>query len=137
LSAAADPTLTFASAVEWEAWLDESHDSASGVCLKILEKASGIASVTYAEALDVALCFGWIDGQKKSFDERFLLQRLTPWRPRSLWSQRNREHIERLTAAWPDAPGRPARGRRGKGRRALGRRLLAAGQHGLAEGPAA
>jgi uncharacterized protein YdeI (YjbR/CyaY-like superfamily) len=99
LSAADDPTLAFASAGDWEAWLEERHASAGGVWMKIAKKGSGIASVTYAEALDVALCFGWIDGQKRSFDERFFLQRFTPRRARSLWSQRNREHIERLTAA--------------------------------------
>ncbi len=99
MSAADDPTLAFASAGDWEAWLEERHASAGGVWMKIAKKGSGIASVTYAEALDVALCFGWIDGQKRSFDERFFLQRFTPRRARSLWSQRNREHIERLTAA--------------------------------------
>jgi uncharacterized protein YdeI (YjbR/CyaY-like superfamily) len=99
LSAADDPTLTFASADDWEEWLGESGASAAGVWIKVAKKGSGIASVTHAEALDVALCFGWIDGQRKSFDERYFLQRFTPRRPRSIWSQRNREHIERLTAA--------------------------------------
>jgi hypothetical protein len=99
LSAADDPTLTFASADDWEAWLEESGASAAGVWIKVAKKGSGIASVTHAEALDVALCFGWIDGQRKSFDEQYFLQRFTPRRPRSIWSQRNREHIERLTAA--------------------------------------
>ena len=98
MTAADDPVLPFASAAAWEAWLEASHETASGVWLKIAKKASGIPTVTYAEALDVALCFGWIDGQKRSFDERFFLQRFTPRRPRSLWSQRNREHVERLVA---------------------------------------
>ena len=98
MAAADDPILTFASAAEWEAWLEASHASADGVWLKLAKKGSGIPSVTYAEALDAALCFGWIDGQKRSFDERWWLQRFTPRRPRSVWSQRNREHVERLTA---------------------------------------
>ena len=99
MSAADDPTLAFASAGDWEAWLEESGASADGVWIKVAKKGSGIASVTHAEALDAALCFGWIDGQRKSFDEQYFLQRFTPRRPRSIWSQRNREHIERLTAA--------------------------------------
>lgn len=72
---------------------------AAGLWLKIARKDSGIASVTYAEALDMALCHGWIDGQKKSFDERFFLQRFTPRRKRSLWSKNNVAHVERLIEA--------------------------------------
>jgi uncharacterized protein YdeI (YjbR/CyaY-like superfamily) len=90
------PILPFASAAAWEAWLEEKHASAPGVWLQIAKKGTGIATVTYAEALDVALCFGWIDGQKRSFDERFFLQRFTPRRRRSRWSKTNTEHIARL-----------------------------------------
>lgn len=99
MSPAADlPAIHFEDAVAWEGWL-EANGGAAGVWLKIAKKGSGIASVTYAEALDVALCHGWIDGQKKGLDERFFLQRFTPRRPRSLWSKTNIAHVERLTAA--------------------------------------
>lgn len=67
--------------------------------LKIHKKDSGLKSVTYAGALDIALCWGWIDGIRKSFDARSFLQRFTPRRPRSLWSQVNRDHVARLTKA--------------------------------------
>ena len=66
--------------------------------MKIHKQAAGLPTVTYAQALDVALCWGWIDGIKKSFDDRSFLQRFTPRRPKSIWSQVNREHIARLTA---------------------------------------
>ena len=82
--------LPFASAEEWEAWLRANHDTTpAGVWIKVARQASGIPTVTYMEALHVALCFGWIDGQARSFDERFYLQRFTPRRARSIWSKRN------------------------------------------------
>lgn len=93
------PILSFASAVLFEQWLSEHQAQDDGVWIKIAKKASGIASVTYEEALDVALCHGWIDGQRKSLDERFFLQKYTPRRPRSLWSKRNITKIAALTAA--------------------------------------
>jgi uncharacterized protein YdeI (YjbR/CyaY-like superfamily) len=71
----------------------------SELWLKIHKKDSGLATVTYAEALDVALCWGWIDGLKKGWDERSFLQRFTPRRPKSVWSQINRRHVARLVAA--------------------------------------
>ena len=83
---------------EWEQWLS-AHSGSKGLWLKIAKKDSGIASVNYAQALDVALCHGWIDGQKRGFDEQFFLQRFTPRRPRSLWSKINISHVERLTVA--------------------------------------
>jgi uncharacterized protein YdeI (YjbR/CyaY-like superfamily) len=92
------PVLPFAHAEAWEAWL-EANATAKGVWLKIAKKDSGIASVTYAEALDVALCHGWIDGQKRGFDATYFLQRFTPRRPKGLWSKINIGHVERLTAA--------------------------------------
>jgi len=92
------PVKPFKTPAAWEKWLSANADAA-GVWLKIAKKDSGIASVTYAQALDVALCHGWIDGQKKGFDEQFFLQRFTPRRPRSLWSKINIGHVERLTAA--------------------------------------
>ncbi len=92
------PTEHFADAAAWEHWL-ERHPQSSGVWLKIAKKDAGIPSVTYAEALDVALCHGWIDGQKKGFDAQFFLQRFTPRRARSTWSKINVAKIDMLTAA--------------------------------------
>jgi uncharacterized protein YdeI (YjbR/CyaY-like superfamily) len=93
------PILLFASPAELEAWLDDNHAAADGVWLKIAKKGSGVVSVTYAEALELALCFGWIDSQKRGFDEKHFLQRFTPRRPRGKWSQINREKAEGLIAA--------------------------------------
>ncbi|MGN6189318.1 MAG: YdeI/OmpD-associated family protein [Conexibacter sp.] len=93
------PILPFASAQAWETWLEREHARALGVWLQIAKKASGIATVTYAEALDAALCFGWIDGQKRAFDETWFLQRFTPRKRGSRWSKINTEHAERLIAA--------------------------------------
>jgi uncharacterized protein YdeI (YjbR/CyaY-like superfamily) len=90
------PTSPFPSRGEWEAWLGENHETADGLWLKIAKKDSGISSVSYAEAVEVALCFGWIDGQARKFDEDFWLQRFTPRRPRSKWSRINREKAEKL-----------------------------------------
>jgi uncharacterized protein YdeI (YjbR/CyaY-like superfamily) len=92
------PVLPFADADAWEAWLVANAD-AKGVWLKIAKKDSGHATVTYAEALDVALCHGWIDGQKRGFDAAWFLQRFTPRRAKSLWSKINVGHVERLVAA--------------------------------------
>ena len=91
-------TITFESESAWEAWLERSHATSGGVWAKIAKKDSGIASVHYPEVLDAALCFGWIDGQRKAFDEMWFLQRFTPRRPRSPWSRVNREKAERLIA---------------------------------------
>jgi len=91
------PILAFASQGEWEAWLDAEHASAEGVWIKFAKKGSGVETVVYAEALDVALCYGWIDSQVRSYDERFYLQKFTPRRSRSRWSRINREKIEELT----------------------------------------
>jgi uncharacterized protein YdeI (YjbR/CyaY-like superfamily) len=93
------PIVLFASPAELEAWLDQSHADAGGIWLKIAKKGSGVESVTYAEALELALCFGWIDSQKRGFDERHFLQRFTPRRPRGKWSRINREKVEGLIAA--------------------------------------
>ena len=91
------PILAFASEAEWEAWLDAEHATSDGVWLKFAKKGSGVETVVYAEALDVALCYGWIDSQVARLDERFYLQKFTPRRARSKWSQINREKIEALT----------------------------------------
>ena len=93
------PSFMFASQAEWRAWLDANHAAERGVWLIFGKKKSGVETVNYAEALDVALCYGWIDGQSKSVDERTYLQKFTPRGKRSVWSKRNREHIERLIAS--------------------------------------
>ena len=80
-------------------WLAANHDRHSELWLKIHKKGSGLPSVTYAQALDVALCWGWIDGIRKAFDERSFLQRFSPRKAKSIWSQINRDNIARLTAA--------------------------------------
>jgi uncharacterized protein YdeI (YjbR/CyaY-like superfamily) len=91
------PIIPFASQQIWEQWLEENHAISKGIWLQMFKKSSGIASVNYAEALDVALCYGWIDGQLKAIDELSYIQRFTPRRSRSIWSKRNIEHIARLT----------------------------------------
>jgi len=93
------PIALFASPGELEAWLEANHGDSPGLWLKIAKKGSGVASVSYAEALELALCFGWIDSQKRGCDEIFFLQRFTPRRPRGKWSQINREAAEGLIAA--------------------------------------
>jgi uncharacterized protein YdeI (YjbR/CyaY-like superfamily) len=89
----------FASRRALETWMRANHAKAPELWLKIHKKGSGLPSVTAAEALDVMLCWGWIDGLRKGFDERSFLQRYTPRRARSIWSQVNREHVARLVAA--------------------------------------
>lgn len=91
--------LAFRTAREWETWLERHHDTSDGIWLRIYKKGSGEPTVTYAEALDAALCYGWIDGQKRAFDDASFLQRFTPRRARSVWSKVNTEHVARLTAA--------------------------------------
>ncbi|HEV2859128.1 MAG TPA: YdeI/OmpD-associated family protein [Solirubrobacterales bacterium] len=90
------PIRLFAGPVELEAWLEKNHGSCDGVWLKIAKKGAAEPSVTYAEALELALCFGWIDSQKRGFDEQHFLQRFTPRRPRGRWSKINREKAEAL-----------------------------------------
>jgi len=93
------PVLHFPDARRWRSWLARNHRSPDGVWLKLAKKGAAERSVSYAEALDEALCFGWIDGQKKSHDQDVFLQKFTPRRSRSIWSKRNIEHCERLAAA--------------------------------------
>ena len=90
---------SFKTAADFEAWLRVNHDREPELWLKIHKKNSGLPSVTPAEAVDVALCWGWIDSQRKSFDERSFLQRYSPRGAKSIWSQINRESIARLTTA--------------------------------------
>ncbi len=93
------PVLAFASAEAWEDWLEREHAASDGVWIKFAKKGSGVASVAYPEAVEVALCYGWIDSQMKSLDERFYVQKFTPRRSRSKWSRINRDKIEELTKA--------------------------------------
>ncbi|HSS33396.1 MAG TPA: YdeI/OmpD-associated family protein [Solirubrobacterales bacterium] len=93
------PILLFATPAELEAWLEGDGGSSHGVWLKIAKKGAEVPSVTYAEALELALCFGWIDSQKRGHDDQHFLQRFTPRRPRGRWSKINREKAEVLIAA--------------------------------------
>jgi uncharacterized protein YdeI (YjbR/CyaY-like superfamily) len=91
------PILAFASAEDLEAWLEREHASSDGVWLKFAKKGSGVASVVYPEAVEIGLCYGWIDSQVLALDERFYLQKFTPRRARSKWSRVNRDKVEELT----------------------------------------
>jgi uncharacterized protein YdeI (YjbR/CyaY-like superfamily) len=91
--------VAFADAAQWESWLADHHERKAGVWVKIAKKSSGKTSVTLAEALDVALCYGWIDSQRKSYDEDHYLQRYSPRRRNSSWSQVNVDKVEALMAA--------------------------------------
>jgi uncharacterized protein YdeI (YjbR/CyaY-like superfamily) len=90
--------MLFESAQDWEAWLNEHHVDTKGLWLKIAKKGTGIPSVTYAEALDSALCYGWIDGQKAAFDEQYWLQKFTPRGKKSIWSKINCDKVAALIA---------------------------------------
>jgi len=92
------PVLAFGSAQSWRDWLAEHHQTSPGLWLKIAKKGAGAPTVGYAEAIDGALCYGWIDGQKGKLDDEYWLQRFTPRKPRSRWSKINREKAERLIA---------------------------------------
>lgn len=94
-----DTTLTFATPQAWEAWLEQHGASSSGVWLRLAKKSASEPTVTYAEALDIALCYGWIDGKKQSEDAHYWLQRFTPRAARSIWSQINREKAQALVAS--------------------------------------
>jgi uncharacterized protein YdeI (YjbR/CyaY-like superfamily) len=93
------PVLDFADQAALEEWLEAEHASAPGVYVKLAKKGAGVPSVTYAELVESALCFGWIDGRSNRLDDRFYLQRITPRRSRSVWSQKNVEAVEALTRA--------------------------------------
>ena len=95
---AQQPVLFFDTPAKLEAWIDEHGEDSDGIWLKFAKKDSGIESVVYAEAVEIALSYGWIDGQAKRLDDHHYLQRFTPRRPRSKWSKINREKAERLMA---------------------------------------
>jgi len=93
------PVMLFPVAAELEAWLGDRHAESPGIWLQIAKVGAAEPSVTYAEAVDLGLCFGWIDGQRRALDETHFLQRFTPRRPRGRWSKINREKAEALIAA--------------------------------------
>ena len=93
------PTLLFETQADWEAWLETEHDKSDGVWLKIAKKDGGKVSLTIMEALDSALCFGWIDGQRNKLDDEYYLQRYTPRRKQSPWSAINVGKVEKLIEA--------------------------------------
>ena len=95
-STASNVTFLFKSQKDWAAWLNKNHAQSPGVWLRIAKKVSELHSVSYDEALQIALCYGWIDGQKKGFDESSWLQRFTRRGPKSIWSKINRAKAEEL-----------------------------------------
>lgn len=99
------PIISFASRDGWLAWLDEHHATSSGLCLKFAKKGSGIDSVSPADAVEVALCYGWIDSQADKFDDDYWLLRFTPRRPKSKWSRVNRDKAESLIEKGEMRPG--------------------------------
>jgi uncharacterized protein YdeI (YjbR/CyaY-like superfamily) len=93
------PVIAFRDAAAFEAWLEAHVDQQAGVWLKLAKRGSGVPSLTDDEAVDVGLCYGWISGQRKAYDETWYLQKYVPRRPRSRWSQVNVAKVEQLTAA--------------------------------------
>jgi uncharacterized protein YdeI (YjbR/CyaY-like superfamily) len=94
-----DESTPFRDARAWASWLAKHHAASTGIWLRLAKKGAGTPSVTYAEAVDEALCWGWIDAQKRPLDEHWWLQRFTPRGPRSIWSKINRDKVAALTAA--------------------------------------
>ncbi len=90
------PVLTFITPAEWRDWLEHERATSKGIWMRFYKKNSGVESLHYAEALDEALCYGWVDGQLKVYDEKSYLQKFTPRRERSIWSKRNIENVKRL-----------------------------------------
>jgi len=88
--------LSFGSPAEFEGWLEQNNHLVTGIWIRFYKKGSGIQTIVYKEALDVALCYGWIDGQLKKFNDNSYIQKFTPRRPKSLWSKRNIDHVARL-----------------------------------------
>ena len=94
-----DTIKAFRNQAAFETWLKKNHDRETEVWLRVYKKDSGVPSISITEALDVVLCWGWIDGIRKAYDEQSYLQRYTPRRAKSIWSQINRDHVARLTKA--------------------------------------
>ena len=105
MAKAEQPVLSFATPAELGAWLDQHAEESDGIWLNLAKKASGIPSVVYADAVEIALCHGWIDGQAKRLDDDHYVQRFTPRRTRSKWSKINRQKAERLIAEGRMRPG--------------------------------
>lgn len=93
------PVLSFRTTREWLGWLEKNHANSKGIWMKIAKGGSTVKSISYAEALEGALCYGWIDGQKKGYDSAAWLQKFTPRGPRSIWSKVNREKAQLLVDA--------------------------------------
>ncbi|HEX8390680.1 MAG TPA: YdeI/OmpD-associated family protein [Candidatus Saccharimonadales bacterium] len=93
------PVMSFEDSRAWETWLKANYDLQTGIWMKVARKDSGIASVSLTDALDICLCYGWIDGQRRSYDNLFFLQKYTPRRKKSLWSKVNIEKVATLIAA--------------------------------------
>jgi len=93
------PIISFASDKEWEQWLEENGATSNGIWIKMAKKESGHPSVNHPQALDIALCFGWIDGQRLKFDDEYFLQKFTPRRAKSMWSKVNQDKVAALIAA--------------------------------------
>ncbi len=93
------PIILFPNQKDWAKWLDKHHATSTGIWMRLAKKAAALESVSYADALDVALCYGWIDGQKKSYDADSWLQKFTPRGAKSIWSKINREKAKSLIAA--------------------------------------
>jgi uncharacterized protein YdeI (YjbR/CyaY-like superfamily) len=91
------PILSFQNQEEWRSWLDQNHAITDGIWLRMYKKASGITKVNYDQALEEALCYGWIDGIVHKYDEVSYIQKFTPRRKQSMWSEINKNHIDRLT----------------------------------------
>src|SRR5205814_7178051 len=90
------PPRLFKDQDAWESWLERNHSNSTGLWLRLAKKDAGLQSISYAEALEIALCYGWIDGQKRPEDERTWLQRFVPRSNKSIWSKINREKAEAL-----------------------------------------
>ena len=93
------PVLAFPDQAAFEAWLEAEHATAPGLYVQLAKKGAGVPSVTYAQLVESALCFGWIDGRANRLDDRFYLQRMTPRRARSVWSRKNVDAVEALILA--------------------------------------
>lgn len=93
------PIHSFESSKKWEEWLKKHHEDETGIWIKFFKKTSGVPTISYNEALDVALCYGWIDSLLNKYDDISYIQKFTPRRAKSMWSKHNREHIERLITA--------------------------------------
>jgi uncharacterized protein YdeI (YjbR/CyaY-like superfamily) len=109
------PVVEFSTKSGWSKWLDKNHDKSTGVWLRLAKKDSGLKSVSRNDALDVALCFGWIDGMAKSEGDETWLQKFTPRTKRSIWSKKNRDNVQRLIDAGDMRPAGLAEIDRAKG----------------------